>query len=57
MKYDEILLGDWYMIGYNDISIPVLSSIRAQDLTLSFTKNRYSARICNILNGDYRVVS
>ncbi len=56
VKYNDILLWDWYMIGYNDLNINALSSVRAQDLTLSITKDRFIARICNIINGNYRVV-
>ena len=55
VKYDEILLWDWYMIGYNDMSLLTLSSIRSQDLTLSITKDRFSARICNSISGNYTV--
>jgi heat shock protein HslJ len=44
------------MIGYDDIDITTLSSIQAQNLTLSITRDRYSARICNSINGQYRVV-
>ena len=57
VKYDEVLLWDWYMIGYNDISILALSSIRAQDLTLSITKDRFSAKICNSISGKYTLLS
>lgn len=52
-KNDENLLGDWHMIGYNDMSLMALSSIRASDLTLNFTKDSYSAHICNTINAKY----
>ena len=57
VRYDELLVWDWYMIAYNDTNILSLSSIRAQDLTLSFTKDRFSARICNSISGDYTLYS
>lgn len=56
-RNDPNLLGDWHMIGYNDMSLLTLSSIRAQDLTLSITKDRFSARICNSISGNYKVFS
>lgn len=54
---DMNLLGEWYMIGYNDMSLLALSSIRSQDLTLSITKDRFSARICNSISGNYKGVA
>ncbi len=56
-RNDPNLLGEWHMIGYNDMSLLTLSSIRAQDLTLSITKDRFSARICNSISGNYKVVA
>jgi heat shock protein HslJ len=42
------------MIGYNDISIGAIVGIQSADLSLTLTRDRYSARICNQLNGSYR---
>lgn len=52
---DEILIWDWRMIWFNDMSLVTLSNIQAENLTLSITKDRYSARICNAISGAYSI--
>ena len=47
------IIGDWKLIGYNDLDYAKIKSQGYGDVTLNLTDREISAKICNSMHGNY----